>query len=102
MKKETRIEIFGSSYNIRSETDEEYIHELAAYVDTKMREITEQSGALSSLKVAILAALNITNELFQMREQHSQQSDFIEEKTAKLISILDNRLERREAQEKIA
>lgn len=102
MKRESRVEIFGSSYIIKSETEEEYTRQLAKYVDDKMKEVAQGTSTMSGLKVAILAALNISNELFQLREEHEQQSDLVERKTTKLISILESRLEEAPANEKIA
>ncbi len=72
MKEESgvlKINIFGTEYPIRSgpETETEYIMRVAEYVDQKMREVDQSTGAKSSLKVAILAALNIADELFQAR-----------------------------------
>ncbi len=62
-----KIKIYGTEYPIKSasETETEYILTVADYVDQKMREIDQNTQAKSSLKVAILAALNITDELFQ-------------------------------------
>ena len=58
-----KVEIFGTSYLLRGEGDNEYIQEIASFVDKKMREIQQATGLISTLKIAILAALNITDEL---------------------------------------
>jgi cell division protein ZapA len=92
LKKETRVEIYGNTYTIRSEVKEEYTRQLARYVDGKMKEIAGGVGDLSSTKVAILAALNISNELFLLRDKLQQQGELVERKATKLISILDSRL----------
>ena len=102
MKQEIKVEIFKSNYIIRSEVDEEYTRQLAEYVDNKMNEAAEGTDTVSNLKIAILAALNISSELFHLKEMHHQQKDLIEEKAAKLISILDNNLESPYDEEKIA
>ncbi len=64
-----KINIYGTEYPIKSDpnTDAEYIARVAEYVDGKMREIDQNAQSRSALKVAILAALNITDELFQER-----------------------------------
>jgi cell division protein ZapA len=62
-----QVEIFGQSYNLRGEGDAQYIQDLAAYVDRKMREVSEATATVDSLKVAILAALNIADEARQGR-----------------------------------
>jgi len=58
-----KVEIFGTSYILRGESDTEYMQKLASYVDRKMREIQDGTGIISTAKIAILAALNITDEL---------------------------------------
>ena len=57
-----QVEIFGQSYNLRGAGDSDYLSDLAAYVDRKMREVSESTSTVDSLKVAILASLNIADE----------------------------------------
>ena len=57
-----QVEIFGQSYNLRGEGATAYLQELATYVDRRMREVAEATATVDSLKVAILAALNIADE----------------------------------------
>lgn len=75
-----RVNIYGREYSIRGEADPGYIAEIAHYLDMKMRQMTDNATVASTTKVAILAALNITDELFQrdgrIRElEESQVSD---------------------------
>lgn len=60
-----RVNIYGREYSIRGEADPGYISEIAHYLDMKMRQMTDNTTVPSTSKVAILAALNITDELFQ-------------------------------------
>ena len=64
-----KVMIYGTEYPIKGITDPEYIKKVAKYVDEKMKEINQTISIDSSLKVAILAALNITDELFREREK---------------------------------
>lgn len=57
-----QVEIYGQSYNLRGDGEAGYIQDLASYVDRKMREVSEATSTVDSLKVAILAALNIADE----------------------------------------
>src|SRR5262245_28208911 len=57
-----QVEIYGQSYNLRGEGATNYLQELASYVDRRMREVAEATATVDSLKVAILAALNIADE----------------------------------------
>jgi len=89
-KKETRIEIYGRNYTVLGDGDEEYTIQLARYVDQKMREIAQQTSTISTLNLAILVALNITDELFRLREQIRTNESFLQEKLANVLTKLDN------------
>src|SRR3954453_7514368 len=67
-----RVEIYNQTYNIRSEGDGEYISQLAEFVDSRMREISSGTLTVDSLKVAILAALHIADELHRTRRLQEQ------------------------------
>jgi cell division protein ZapA (FtsZ GTPase activity inhibitor) len=71
MNQNTRVvtvEIAGQRYPIRSMLDSAYVADLAAYVDQKMRLAARETTTGDSLKVAVLAALNIADELFRARQ----------------------------------
>ncbi len=65
----TNVEIFGQAYNVRGEGDPGYLLELARFVDTRMREVAAQVATVDPMKIAILAALNIADELSRTRKQ---------------------------------
>ena len=88
-----KVNIYGTDYPIKGSTNVEYIKQVAEYVDTKMREVDQNIAVVSTLKVAILAALNIADELFKERSKGEKlpKSDF-EDKVEKWISILNEEL----------
>ena len=92
-KNPVQVQIFGHSYSIRGEADQGYILEVAAYVDRKMREITEKLPVASLSKVAILASLNIADELFKERAQKQAQSEQLNHQAARLNAVLDELLQ---------
>ena len=61
------VEIFGQTYALNAGADPAYVQQLAAHVDAQMREVGKSAGAVDSLRVAVLAALNIADELFRCR-----------------------------------
>ena len=67
-----RVEIYDQTYHLRG-SDPEYISELAEYVDTKMRLIAQQASTVDSLRVAVLAALNIADDMFKSRDGREPQ-----------------------------
>ena len=95
-KNVVQVEIFGHSYTIRGEAQQEYILEVAAYVDRKMREITEKLPVASLSKVAILASLNIADELFKERTQRELDERDLRDlstRAARLTAVLDEMLQ---------
>jgi cell division protein ZapA len=95
-----RVEIYNQTYNIRSEGDTEYIKQLAAFVDSRMREISSGTLTVDSLKVAILAALHIADELHRTRKAHEQQDSQLASRSAECAEMLDRVLKARQALEK--
>ncbi|MFO7890185.1 MAG: cell division protein ZapA [bacterium] len=90
--KTIKIRIFGSEYIIRSEEKTERIKEVASYVDKKIREIDNQVRVDSSLKVTILACINITGEYFAEKEKNEKLRIKLQEKMNKINSLLDKKL----------
>jgi cell division protein ZapA len=87
-----QVEIFGQSYNLRGEGDSSYLQELAGYVDRRMREVADATGTVDSLKVAILAALNIADESRRDRRVPPAAGAAGGERVARLIEVLDRSL----------
>jgi len=69
---QVHVEIFGQSYSVRAGADPGYVEKLARHVDAQMQEVGKASGAVDSLRVAVLAALNIADELFQARSHDAE------------------------------
>jgi cell division protein ZapA len=83
------VEINGQRYPIRSGLDEQYVLALAAYVHQKVRAAAELTPASDSLRLAVLAALNIADELFRCREGERARSGRLVERTEELERLLD-------------
>jgi cell division protein ZapA len=88
-----KIQIYDQSYNVNADGNEEYLHELAAYVDGKMRSIAEATHMVDSLKVAVLAALNIADETFQMRKRQQEIEAPLRQRVANCVSMVEKALE---------
>lgn len=87
-----RVEIYNQTYNIRSDGDSEYISQLAEFVDNRMREISSGTLTVDSLKVAILAALHIADELHRLRRLHEQADSQLASRSAECAEMLDRLL----------
>ena len=87
-----RVEIYNQTYNIRSDGDSEYLMQLADFVDGRMREISSGTLTVDSLKVAILAALHIADELHRMKQTYEQADSQLATRSAECAEMLDRLL----------
>src|SRR3989442_15646526 len=87
-----RVEIYNQTYNIRSDGDSEYISQLAEFVDNRMREISSGTLTVDSLKVAILAALHIADELHRLKRLHEQADSQLASRSSECAEMLDRLL----------
>ena len=94
-----RVEIYNQTYNIRSDGDTEYIIQLAEFVDSRMREISSGTLTVDSLKVAILAALHIADELHRLKNMHEQADSQLAARSAECAEMLDRLLKVRSSVE---
>jgi cell division protein ZapA len=88
------VEIQGARYAIRSDLDPQYIVRLAAYVDAKMQRATNEVPTGESMKVVILAALNIADELFRARETAAPDHSELIRRAGEIERIVDQALDR--------
>src|SRR5438876_6533403 len=94
-----RVEIYNQTYNIRSDGDSEYIIQLAEFVDSRMREISSGTLTVDSLKVAILAALHIADELHRLKHLHEQADSQLAARSGECAEMLDRLLKVRSSLE---
>lgn len=92
MDKPIKIKILDNEYLIRSKgNDAENAYRIAEYVNEKLKEIDENSNGLSEKRAAILTALNIAGEYFQVLKERDELQKKIQEKSKSLVlSINDN------------
>ena len=64
-----QVKIFGQVYSLKGGNDPASLRELAEYVDHKMKEVEKGTGTVDPLRVAILTALTVADELYRLREQ---------------------------------
>src|SRR5712671_6681633 len=83
-----RVEIFDQVYNLRG-SDSEYILKLAEYVDGKMRAVSEQTATVDSVRLAVLAALNIADEYHLLKRRLQAPSPEVHQRAIKLATALD-------------
>jgi cell division protein ZapA len=85
-----QVEIFGQVYSIKGKDDPDYIRELAAFIDRKMKEVQKGTGTADPHRVAILTALTITDELYRLREQYATMERTSENAARRLLELTDD------------
>jgi cell division protein ZapA len=87
------VEIHGQRYAVRSDLDPEYIAQLALYFDEKMRLASTEIQSGDSLCVAVIAALNVADELFRARADGDGLGDLVRARTEAIERLLDTVLD---------
>lgn len=91
------VEIFGERYTLRAGEEAGYLHRISEYVDQKFHEVSQENPVLGPTKVAVLASLNIADELFKQREVSRRSEEALLARLAGLLTLLEQRGAAREA-----
>ena len=87
------VEVFGQQFPIRSDLDETYIQALADFVNERIRAAAVVTPSSDSLRVAVLAALNIADEYFRARDAARSFPRAVADRTERLVRLIDGALE---------
>ena len=93
MSKKLQVEILGRRYALQGDSDQAYAQELASYVGKKMQDISEHSHGSPFSKLAILSAINIAHELFQLKHRQKESDSAIAGKTRHMIETIEEQFE---------
>ncbi len=94
-----RVNILGQEYSIRTTADKKYIDSVAEYVNFRMKEIMESAPDITSqLRIAVLAAMNITDELFTEQASKENIVNRLEAKTLAIREYVDEKISESEKQ----
>ena len=84
-----RVVIYDQEYFMRGDLNQEYIQKLAQYLDTKMRSIAERTRTVDTLRVAMLAALNVADEYHQLKARYEEVTQHMDQKVGEYTDALD-------------
>ena len=87
-----KVDIFGNEYIIKGDVAPDYIKEIAGYVNGKMHEISGGFANVSPLKAAVLTALNIADELQQLKGESAEKKEELARRVGGLIGMIDEAL----------
>lgn len=86
------VSIFGKEYMLRGAAEAEYVRDVAAFVDQRMNEVARGTSVASTARVAILAAVNIADELFREQRRRLEEQATLEDRSERLSHLLDREL----------
>lgn len=89
MKTPVNVTIGGHRYTLRSDEDERVVREMAAHVDKHLRELQKQTRAADTQSLAILTALQITEELWRERSLHAELKKRVRDKGCALLQFIE-------------
>lgn len=82
------VNIFGTEYTLRGAADADYVKQVAAFVDQRMNEVAKGAATASTARVAILAAVNIADELFREQRKRIQDQATLDDRSEQLTRML--------------
>jgi cell division protein ZapA len=86
------IKVFGQTYTVKTDAEEDYIQEVAKYVNEKMEEVLKKTKSVSTLNVAILTALNIADDLLREKEKRAALLREVGTKSKDLVEKIDMKM----------
>jgi cell division protein ZapA len=93
------IKVFGQTYTVKTDEEEDYIHRVAQHVNEKMEEVLRKTRSVSTLNVAILTALNIADDLLRERDRREALVKEVEIKSKSLVEKIEMKMSGKEATE---
>ncbi len=90
MKKNYNISVLGQDLAVSSDAEEEYVNSVVLFVNEKMNEVMRSTKSLKTLDVAILAALNISEEYLKLKGVNNELCGQLEDRAEKLIQLIEN------------
>ena len=92
MSNRVKVEIYGQSYTLGGDLDDTYVQKLARYVDEKMSAVAAATHTVDSVRVAVLAAMAIADELHTLQQEKDQRDETLRERAEQCLTVLERAL----------
>ena len=96
MTQTAKVHIYGQTFSLEGDLDEAYVRELAAYVDAKMRSVSDMTPTVDTQKVAILTALAIADELHSLKKERGEREELLKEQAERCLTLVERALRQTE------
>jgi cell division protein ZapA len=94
MSNRVKVEIYGQSYTLGGDLDDTYVQKLADYVDEKMSAVAAATQTVDSVRVAVLAAVAIADELHTLQQEKNRRDETLRERAEQCLAVVERALER--------
>lgn len=84
-----QVEIFGQTYSLRADADEAHVRKVADLVDLKMREVANGSHSVSTLQIAVLAAMDLASDMLQQRNGDARLREQVEQRSRAMLERIE-------------
>jgi cell division protein ZapA len=85
----TKVQIFDQTYHVAGDLDPAYVEDLAKHVDTRMRDVARATGTVDTVKVAVLAALSIADELHTLSQSRDKGRDALRDRAEHCLKLVE-------------
>ena len=93
MSPRIKVDIYDQTYHVAGDLDPGYVEGLAQHVDAKMREIARATGTIDTVKVAVLAALAVADELYALRQTREENRKALREQARRCLKLVERALQ---------
>ena len=95
--KSVNINVFNNDYVIKTDAEEDYVIEITAYLEQKVKEVTNEDLTLAIPRPFLLATLKITDDFLRMKKEFEEYKGRAEEKSRELVELLDRSIIQRKS-----
>jgi cell division protein ZapA len=88
-----KVQIYDQTYHVAGDLDPAYVEELAQHVDTRMREVARATGTVDTVKVAVLAALAIADELHTLNQSREEGREVLRERAERCLKLVERAIQ---------
>jgi len=93
VKNRVEVEILGNRYNLKTESAPDHVHKIANYLNRQIEGVSKGVSTVSAIDLSILAALNITDELFKLREDIDSKYRSLYGRTSELVQHIERHID---------
>jgi cell division protein ZapA len=92
MPERFKVDIYGQTYSMQGDLDAKYVEQLACFVDSRMRDVADSTHLVDSMRVAVLAALSIADELHTLKKAQNETRGALRDRAERCLTLVERAL----------